>query len=185
VFSEASSLAAAVVQAFLHDCCRSAQPLLVDDGVLCMTQAASGPAVEGVCGYGDVSQTLFPRMNVASVSAVNPGRVCGSCIQIRCLQVWPSIPACSCRTAQCANWCRLDALGLNITISKACVVTLALLIPAQKNCTTTRPFIVQVVDNCGTGCSPNELQLPVETYTSSLVPANVSQVLVQYRVVRP
>lgn len=62
---------------------------------------------------------------------------------------------------------RADALGL-----------------LQKNCTTTRPFIVQVVDSCGSKCSPNELQLPVDTYTTSLAPSNFSQVLVQYRVVR-
>lgn len=57
------------------------------DGVFCLSQVASGAAVQGVCGYGDTSQTLFPRMNVASVSAANPGRICGTCIQVRCLQV--------------------------------------------------------------------------------------------------
>lgn len=50
-------------------------------------QVASGATVEGTCGYGDMSQTLFPRMNVGAVSLVHPGAECGSCIQVRCLQV--------------------------------------------------------------------------------------------------
>lgn len=56
-------------------------------------------------------------------------------------------------------------------------------IPMQTNCTTNRPFIVQVVDSCGSKCTPNELQLPVETYTANLAPTTVEPVLVQYRVV--
>jgi hypothetical protein len=60
------------------------------ESVFCLSQVASGAAVEGVCGYGDTSQTLFPRLNVASVSAANPGRICGTCIQVRCLQVMPA-----------------------------------------------------------------------------------------------
>ena len=69
----------------------------------CMPQVASGPALKGVCGYGDMSQTLFPRMNVASVSAVNPGRICGSCIQIRCSQASPPKPLAALHTVTCLH----------------------------------------------------------------------------------
>ena len=155
----------------------------MDDGAFCVSQVVSGPAVEGVCGYGDTSQTLFPRMNVASVSAANPGRICGTCIQVRCLQVMPAnqAPCSCCRAEQVLAAFYPYTLHFELTACQVCADAYDLL---QKNCTTTRPFIVQVVDSCGSKCSPNELQLPVDTYTTSLAPSNFSQVLVQYRVVR-
>ncbi len=52
----------------------------------------------------------------------------------------------------------------------------------QANCTAIAPIVVQVVDSCPT-CSPNEVRLPADIYSSRLIPAAQQPVFIQYRLV--
>lgn len=52
----------------------------------------------------------------------------------------------------------------------------------QANCTAIAPIVVQVVDLCPT-CSPNEVRLPTDIYSSRLIPAAQQPVFIQYRLV--
>ena len=54
------------------------------------------------------------------------------------------------------------------------------LLCSQANCTFTKAFTIQVTDSCLT-CSPNEFQIPVDLYASSLIPAAQQPVFIQYR----